>query len=152
MSATHVYKVWLILPSLTHLVKCDPFCSLWLIPQSAIILITVTHVYTVWLIFQICPFGKNLTHFAQCDSYFKVRQFWWVWPMFIKSDSLSKVWLIWPNVIHFSQCDSYFQVRQFWRVWPMFIKCASFSQVWPIWPNVTHFAQCDSCFKVGQFW
>ena len=27
MSVTHVYKVWLILPTLTHLVKCDPFCS-----------------------------------------------------------------------------------------------------------------------------
>ena len=45
MSVTHVYKEWLILPSLPHLAKSDQFCPVWLIVASATILMSVTHVY-----------------------------------------------------------------------------------------------------------
>ena len=47
MSVTHVDKVWLILPSLTHLAESDPFRLVWLIVPSATILMSVSHVYQV---------------------------------------------------------------------------------------------------------
>ena len=40
ISATHVYKVWLIFPILTPFAKCDPFCPVWLIIASATIFVT----------------------------------------------------------------------------------------------------------------
>ena len=66
---------------------------------------SVTHGYKKWLIFQI------LTYLAK---YFQVGQIWWVWPMFIKSDSFYQLWPIWPNVTHLAQCDPCFKVGQFW--------------------------------------
>ena len=65
MSVTHVYKVWLILPTLTHFPHCDSYLydNFDVLPMF----IQCDSFSKVWF------FWKNVTHFAQCDSYFKVR-------------------------------------------------------------------------------
>ena len=68
-SVTHLPKfdsfgqMWPILPSVTrtskcdNIDKCDPF-------------------YRLWLTFPLGQTRPNVTHIAQCDSYFQVQQFW----------------------------------------------------------------------------
>ena len=75
MSVTHVYKEWLILPSLIHLAKSDPFCPEWLIVPSATLFMcdpcveSVTHSPKFNLFGQMWPILHTVTDTSKGENF-----------------------------------------------------------------------------------
>ena len=173
ISVTHVYKVWLTFPSLTHLAKCDPFCPVWLLLQGATILISVTHFIdcdssSLWVkLGQMWPILRSVTPTSKCDNFDKCDPFYRVWLTFpslthlAKCDPFCPVWLVLPratiliSVTQFIDCDSSSLWVKVGQMWPIlrsvtptskcdnFDKYDPFYRVWLTFPSLTHLAKCD---------